>query len=49
MSIWLRRKDKEGRVYYVSIGVNLVAIIAIVGLLLALMLPLVRACRHMVR
>ncbi len=49
MSIWLHRKDKEGRVHYVSIGVNFVAIIAAFGLLLALLLPLVHACFRTVR
>jgi hypothetical protein len=50
MSIWFRRKDeKTGRVWYVSIGVPLLPVIAVAGILLALLLPLVQACRQMVR
>ena len=49
MSIWLRREDKEGRVHYVSIGVDPVVIFATFGFLVALLLPLIHACIHSTR
>jgi hypothetical protein len=47
MSLWLRRKDPDGRVYYISSGwfVFVVLLPAFLGILMAVLLPLVQSCR----
>jgi hypothetical protein len=48
MSFWLRRRDKQGRVYWYSVSVlTLFAffVIALLGLILALILPILHWLR----
>ena len=44
MSLWLHRKDPEGRTHYIASGA-IGFILPILGILLALLLPLIQACR----
>jgi hypothetical protein len=48
MSLWLRRKDAEGRTHYIASGAwGLFALlVTILGILIAVLLPLIQACRH---
>ena len=41
MSVWLHWKDQQGRIHYLSVSVPLMVIVAIWGMMIALMLPLV--------
>jgi len=47
MSLWLRQKDAEGRTHYIASGAGCWFMLAIplVGILVALLLPLIQACR----
>jgi len=49
MSLWLRRKDEEGRTHYIASGASgfilLLLSPALLGMLIALLLPLVQSCR----
>ncbi len=47
MSLWLRRKDEEGRTHYVTSGWIVLILLAptILGFLIALLLMLVQSCR----
>jgi hypothetical protein len=45
MSFWFLRKNTGGRRHYFSVSVLLMPIIALVGLILALLLPLIARCR----
>jgi hypothetical protein len=42
MSFWFRRKDKQGRVHYYSVNVSVMVVIAVVGILIALPLPVLQ-------
>ena len=42
MSLWFRRKDKQGRVHYFSISIPLMVIVALVGMGIALLLALLQ-------
>jgi hypothetical protein len=47
MSLWLRRKDAEGRTHYIVSGAGcLMLAVPLVGILIAFLLPLIQACRH---
>jgi hypothetical protein len=47
MSLWLRRKDPDGTTHYVALGVIhlILPAFAILGVLIAVILSLIRACR----
>ena len=45
MSLWFRRKDKQGRVHYLSVSVPLMVIISIVGLVVSLIMALLQCLR----
>jgi hypothetical protein len=47
MSLWIRRRDKQGRVHWCLVGVPWLWLIAIIGVLLALLLPLVQWLRSL--
>jgi hypothetical protein len=51
MSWWLRRRDSDGRTYYITSGTIVLILMAvpILGVLLAFLLPLVQACRVWLR
>jgi len=51
MSLWLRRKDPDGRMYYVASGAwGLIAlVIPAIGILIAMILPIVQSCRAWLR
>jgi hypothetical protein len=51
MSLWLRRKDPDGRTYYIASGAwgFILLIPAILGFLIAAILPLVQSCRVWLR
>ena len=40
MSLWFRRRDKQGRVHWYLVGVPWVLVIVVIGLAIALLLPL---------
>jgi hypothetical protein len=42
MSFWLRRRDKQGRVYWYSVSVPYLVVIAVLGIILALVLPILQ-------
>jgi hypothetical protein len=47
MSFWIRRKDAEGRTHMIASGAWwFVLIVPLIGILVAILLPLVQACRH---
>ena len=45
MSFWLRRKDKQGRVHWYLVGVPWLVAIAVLGIILALILPILQWVR----
>ena len=51
MSFWLRRKDPDGRTYYITSWrlVFIFLAIPVLGTLIAVILPLVQSCRVWLR
>ena len=49
MSFWFRRKDKQGRLHYFSVTIPLLAVIALLGPLLAFFLPVLQWLRQFAR
>jgi hypothetical protein len=45
MSFWFRRKHKQGRVYWYSVSVPVLWAIAVLGVILALILPILQWLR----
>jgi len=45
MSFWFLRKNKDGRRHYLSISVPLFPVVALLGLIVALLMPLLARCR----
>ena len=45
MSLWLQRKDANGGTHYFAVPCAPLAILAIVGILVALLLPAIQAVR----
>ena len=45
MSLWLHRKDPEGRTHYIASSAIVLLAIPILGILIAAILPLVQSCR----
>jgi hypothetical protein len=51
MSYWLRRKDPDGRVYYVGSWriIFIFLVMPTLGIVIAVLLPLVQSCRVLLR
>lgn len=48
MSLWIRRKEPNGKIHYIGSGVVFL-LFPLVGILIALLLPLVQSCREWLR
>ena len=49
MSFWIHRKDKAGRIHYVSVSIPVFLVVALLGMLLACILPYVAWLRAWLR
>jgi hypothetical protein len=45
MSLWFRKRDKQGRLYYFSVDIPLLFVVAVIGILVALLLPVLARLR----
>jgi hypothetical protein len=45
MSLWFRKRDKQGRLYYFSVNIPFLFAVAVMGILLALLLPVLARWR----
>jgi hypothetical protein len=45
MSLWFRKRDKQGRLHYFSVNIPLLLVVAVIGILLALLLPVLARWR----
>ncbi len=45
MSLWFQRKDKSGRTHYYSVSVPLFFVVALIGIAVTILLPLIQWLR----